>query len=133
MRVRIRLQTGPPLSRRKDPSRQAALALASLLSPAAVMVAVLAGWALAAERGWSGGFAFSSGPLADWRLWLAAALLLRAISYVLLRYGRSWRPRVPPIVDLAAEDPIRRDVAEGRDKRGGETQRSSRRGSAIIP
>jgi hypothetical protein len=97
------------------------------------MVAVLAGWALAAEKGWSGGFAFSAGPLADWRLWLAAAVLLRVISYALIRYGRSWRPRVPPIVDLAAEDPIRREIVERRENRHSEAHRSSRRGSAIIP
>lgn len=132
MRVRIRLQTGPPVPRHRDLSRRAALAAASLLSPAAVMTAVLAGWALAAEKGWSGGFAFSSGPWADWRLWLAGALLLRLAAYGLVRYGRSWRPLVPPIIDLAAEDPIRRDPAPA-EEREGDTHRPARRGSAIMP
>jgi hypothetical protein len=133
MRVRIRLQTGPLVARERDFSRRAALAAASLLSPAAVMLGVLAGWALAADRGWSGGFAFASGPLADWRLWLAGAVLVRLASYALVRYGRSWRRLVPPIIDLAAEDPIRRDVAPPHRNPDAETQRPLRRGSAIMP
>lgn len=133
MRVRIRLQTGPPVPRQRDLSRRAALAAASLLSPATVMAGVLAGWALAAEKGFSGGFAFSSGLLADWRLWLTLAVLLRLAAYFLVRYGRSWRPPVPAVIDLAAEDPIRRDTPPERDHRDGETHRPARRGSAIMP
>lgn len=134
MRVRIRLQTGPPVPRQRDLSRRAALAAASLLSPATVMAAVLAGWALAAERGFSGGFAFSSGVLADWRLWLAGAVLLRLAAHLLVRYGRSWRPPAPAIIDLAAEDPIRREATPPEpERRDPEAQRPGRRGSAIMP
>lgn len=111
MRVRIRLKHGPPVPRERDLSRRAALAAATLLSPAAVMVAVLAGWALAAGKGWSGEFVFSTGLLSDWRVWIAAAAVLRLTGILLSRYGRSWRPPTPPIVDFGAEDPIRRDIA----------------------
>jgi hypothetical protein len=122
-------------------SQRAALAAASLLSPAAVMAAVVAGWALAAARGWSERFFVSGGWGADWRLWVAVALLLRLAGILLDRYGRSWRPPKPPILDLSAEDPIRRDLGppdqprEQRTAAGdwGEPYRDAGRGSAIIP
>lgn len=141
MRVRIRLQYGPRVPRERDLSRRAALAAASLLSPASVMTAVAAGWALAAARGWSERFFVSGGLLADWRLWGALALLLRAAGILLDRYGRSWRPPKPPILDLGAEDPIRRDLGppdEPREERArteeiGGSYRDAGRGSAVIP
>ncbi len=141
MRVRIRLQYGPRVPRERDVSRRAALAAASLLSPASVMAAVAAGWALAAAKGWSERFFVSGGPLADWRLWLAVAVLLRAAGVMLDRFGRSWHPPKPPILDLGAEDPIRRDLGppeQPRESRGapdqaGDGYRDAGRGSAVIP
>jgi hypothetical protein len=141
MRVRIRLQYGPRVPRERDLSRRAALAAASLLSPASVMAAVAAGWALAVARGWSERFFVSGGLLADWRPWVAVALLLRAAGILLDRYGRSWRPPKPPILDLGAEDPIRRDLgppdepreARARTEEIGRPYRDAGRGSAVIP
>lgn len=141
MRVRIRLQYGPRVPRQRDLNRSAALAAATLLRPASVMAAVVAGWALAAEKGWSERFFVSGGMLADWWLWLAFALLLRAAAILLERFGRSWRPPKPPILDLGAEDPIRRDLGPPDEPReacapAAELERRYRdagRGSAIIP
>lgn len=141
MRVRIRLQYGPRVPRQRDLSRSAALAVASLLRPASVMVAVVAGWALAVAKGWSERFFVSGGLLADWRLWIAVALLLRGAGILLERYGRSWRPPKPPILDLGAEDPIRRDLGSPDEPREAcapaaeleQRYRDAGRGSAIIP
>lgn len=94
MVVRIRFRKGPRLVRKRRSNRKFALATAALLTPAAVMAAVLAVWRIAADMKWAGSFAISSGFFSHWQVWLAAAILLQLCSRVLNRYGRGDDPAV---------------------------------------
>jgi hypothetical protein len=89
MVVRIKFGKGPVI--RKDPkkNRRAAMALAALLDPAAVMAVALALWSIAAERKWVGNFAIDSGVFSHWETWLAVAAALELCALALNRYGKS--------------------------------------------
>ncbi|MFB3825404.1 MAG: hypothetical protein ACE15B_01500 [Bryobacteraceae bacterium] len=88
MRVRIRFGKGPKVERSGRKNRRAALAMGALLTPAAVMAAVLGCWRLAADLKMAGDFAISSGLFSHWQVWLASAAVLMVCSRALNHYGR---------------------------------------------
>jgi hypothetical protein len=88
MRVRIRLSRGPTVHRKRSKDRQLALALAALLTPAALMATALALWRLGADLKWTGEFAISDGLFSHWQVWFAMAVVLQLAAIVLNRYGR---------------------------------------------
>jgi hypothetical protein len=88
MVVRIRFSKGPVVKRDRKRNRHAALALAALLDPAAVIVLVIGLWRVAAELNWVGSFAISTGFFSHWEPWLAAASGLELCALALNRYGR---------------------------------------------
>jgi hypothetical protein len=91
MVVRIRFAGRPrPLKKRAQP-RRAALAIAALLTPAALMASVLGFWRIAADLKWTNSFAIPSGVFSHWEVWLGGAAVLQLCSYALNRYGRSGR------------------------------------------
>ena len=71
-----------------DLNRRLALALAVLLTPAALMAASLAFWRLAADLNWTGEFAIRNGPFSHWQTWIATAALLQIMASKLNRWGR---------------------------------------------
>lgn len=91
MVVRIRFARGPAVRKRNSDEGIANLAqaAAALLTPAAVMALVLGLWRIAADLKLTSSFYIASGPLSDWRFWLAAAVLLQVCSHYLNRYGKS--------------------------------------------
>jgi hypothetical protein len=92
MVVRIRFAKGPAVSRKRKPDEglaNLAMAVAALLTPAAVMALVLGIWRITADLKLTSRFYVTSGPFSDWRLWLGAAALLQLCSHFLNRYGRS--------------------------------------------
>lgn len=89
MLVRIRFGRGPKVERKRRKNRRVALALASLLTPAAVMAAALGGWRLAEDIRWASAFAIRQGLFSHWQVWFASAGLLQAGSHFLNRYGRA--------------------------------------------
>jgi len=91
MVVRIRFAKGPTLgTRNSERSRKAAaLAVAALLTPAALVASVLAAWRIAADLKFAGRFAIPSGIFSHWQVWLAFAAVLQLCSRMLNRYGRS--------------------------------------------
>lgn len=89
MIVRIRLGAGTRLVRGPRNNRRAALAMASLLVPVAVMASVLGIWRLAADLKMAGDFAIPNGLFSHWQVWIASALVLAFLSRLLNRYGRS--------------------------------------------
>ena len=89
MVVRIRFRRGPKLGHARGRTRRLALALGALLTPAAVMAAVLAAWRLAADLNWTNSFAISSGVFSHWQVWLGAAVVLQLCARALNRYGKS--------------------------------------------
>jgi hypothetical protein len=88
MKVRIRLRLGPAFAKHLERNRELASLTAALLTPAAVMAAVLGLWRLAADLQWTGEFVFSTGLLSHWQVWLMMAAGLRTCASVLNRFGR---------------------------------------------
>lgn len=87
MRIRIRLEEGPQFQPRRGKNRRLAGALAALLTPVAVMAAVLGLWRILSDMGWTGEFAISQGIFSHWQVWVALAALIEAVSILLNRYG----------------------------------------------
>jgi len=87
MIVRIQLQAGPKVKRARRKNRHVALALAALLTPAALVAGLLGFWRLAADLNLAGRFAISAGLFSHWQTWLGCATLLEAVAIVLNRYG----------------------------------------------
>jgi hypothetical protein len=88
MVVRIRFANGPIINKNRGRNRHAALAVAALLDPAAVIALVIGLWGIAAELNWVGSFAISSGFFSHWEPWLAAASGLELCALALNRYGK---------------------------------------------
>jgi hypothetical protein len=102
MRVRIRLSHGPRIQSKKRKNQHVALALASLLTPAAVTACVLAFWRLTADFKALGAFPITSGLFSHWQVWLAGAVALQLISILLNRYGNS-----QPVLRKSVKEPER--------------------------
>jgi hypothetical protein len=75
--------------RAQEPSRlqNAALAIASLLAPSALMAFTIAIWNLAANLHWTGDFFVSSGVFSHWESWLSVAALMVLFAWLLNRYA----------------------------------------------
>src|SRR5271168_2999069 len=82
VRIRLRKRTTRSKPRRNQP---VALAVASLLTPAAVMALVLAVWPLAAALKFTGAFPIGDGLFSHWQVWLALACTLQCTAIVLNR------------------------------------------------
>ena len=88
MIVRIRLGKGPTIRQERRKNRHVALAVAALLTPAAVMACVLSCWRLAADFQVTNEFPISSGLFSHWQIWFACAAVLQLSSFALNRYGK---------------------------------------------
>ncbi|HYL75336.1 MAG TPA: hypothetical protein VEU96_14080 [Bryobacteraceae bacterium] len=88
MIVRIRLGQGPTIQRKRRKNRHVALAIASLLTPAAVMAFVLACWRLAADFQAVNQFPITGGLFSHWQIWLACAAVVQLSALALNRYGK---------------------------------------------
>jgi hypothetical protein len=100
MLVKIRLRSGPKVQPRGRKNQHVALALASLLTPAAVMAYVLAGWRVAADLNVTGQFPITEGLFSHWQVWGAGAVVLHIGAIVLNRYGKA-----APLTPKTIEDP----------------------------
>ena len=67
--------------------QNAALAVASLLAPSALMAFTIAVWKLAANLHWTGDFFVSSGLFSHWESWLFVAALMVLLAWLLNRYA----------------------------------------------
>ena len=89
MIVRIRLQYGRPIGRKRGKNRHVALACAALLAPAALMAYVMGFWRLASDMGIAGEFAIT-GTFSHWQVWIAVAVGIHLVASALNRYGRGY-------------------------------------------
>ena len=87
MIVRIQLQVGPRVRRARRKNRHVALALAALVTPAALVAGLLGFWRVAADLNLAGQFAISAGLFSHWQVWLGCATVLESIAILLNRYG----------------------------------------------
>lgn len=108
MRVRIRLSHGPRIQAKNRKNQHVALALASLLTPAAVAACVLAFWRLTADFKATGAFPIANGLFSHWQVWLAGAATLQVASILLNRYGNS-----QPVLRKSVKEPERELVNSG--------------------
>lgn len=108
MRVRIRFHEGPRVHRRKGKNRHLAAAFATLLSPLAVMAAVLGIWRICADIGLTGEFAISRGIFSHWQVWLAIAVIVQVLAVLLDKYGTHDERRARP----GEEPPVRKVTVE---------------------
>ena len=99
MRVRIRLNRGPKVHQKRRKNKHVALAMASLLTPAAVMACVLAVWRLTADFKVTSQFPITAGFFSHWQVWVSAATVLQLVAVVLNRYGNS-----QPLIQKTVEE-----------------------------
>jgi hypothetical protein len=97
MLVRLRLETGQPLQRKRGKNRSLALGFAALLIPASLMAYALGFWRLASDLGLAGEFSVT-GIFSHWQVWIAMGVLLNLASVVLNRYGRGGVLRMPRVL-----------------------------------
>jgi hypothetical protein len=60
--------------------------LSALMAPAVFSAYAFAFWSLAGNLGWTDSFVFASGPLSNWLVWLAIAILVHVASSILKRH-----------------------------------------------
>jgi len=71
--------------------RNFALAISSLLTPAAVLGFTITVWSLGAGLHWTGAFFVSSGLFAHWQTWLIGSAALILVATLLNRYAAASR------------------------------------------
>ncbi len=72
-----------------DTAQQFSVLLSVLMAPAVFSAYAFALWSLAGNLGWTDTFVFASGPLSNWLIWLAIAVLVNLAASVLKRCTRS--------------------------------------------
>lgn len=77
------------MGQKRKRQRRIALALSALLTPAAVLAAVVGLWSIAADLNWTSRFAIPSGLFSHWQVWLGTAAALQLCSHALNRYARN--------------------------------------------
>jgi hypothetical protein len=88
MIVRIRFRVGPRVSGNRNLDSRLAYAVASLLTPAAVLCIVVALWRLLADLNITSEFMIRGGLLSHWQVWIAFGVAIQSASTYLDRYGR---------------------------------------------
>ena len=97
MVIRIRLEAGRPVERKRGKNRHLALAGGALLIPVSLMAYALGFWGLASDMGMAGGSGLQ-GIFSHWQLWMAGAVALNVASSILNRYGRSGEIEAPSVL-----------------------------------
>ena len=87
MEIRIRIRWTKPGETYRRRTQLTALALASLLAPAALVSFTMAFWRIAAAMRWTSAFVVSSGLFSHWQVWLVTAGILVLLAFALNRYG----------------------------------------------
>jgi hypothetical protein len=72
-----------------DTAQKFGALVSALMGPAVVSVYALTLWSLASNLGWTDTFVFSTGPLSNWLVWLAIAILVNLASGILRRRTQS--------------------------------------------
>src|ERR1700722_1139598 len=105
MVLRIRLQQGRPIQRKRTgKNRHVASAIGSLLAPVILMAYVLGFWRLASDMGLAGEFPFS-GLFSHWQVWIPLGAIVHIGSSVLKKYGQGEEVVVPKILTLPSFPP----------------------------
>jgi hypothetical protein len=68
-----------------DTAQKFGALVSALMGPAVVSVYALTLWSLTSNLGWTDTFVFSTGPLSNWMVWLAIAILVNLAAGILRR------------------------------------------------
>ncbi|MBV8867141.1 MAG: hypothetical protein JO210_17220 [Acidobacteriaceae bacterium] len=71
-----------------DTAQEFGALVAALMGPAVFSGYAFASWSLAANLGWTDTFPFGSGPLSNWLVWIAIAIMVNVAASVLRRHTR---------------------------------------------
>ncbi len=71
-----------------DTAQQFGAMVAALMGPAVLSVYAFVAWCLAANLGWTDTFVFKSGPLSNWMIWMALAVLTSLAAGILRKRSR---------------------------------------------
>lgn len=71
-----------------DTAQEFGALVAALMGPAVFSGYALAVWSLASNLGWTDTFFFNSGPLSNWLVWAALAILINVAASILRRHTR---------------------------------------------
>ncbi len=69
-----------------ETAQQFGALLSALMGPAVFSAYAFAAWSLASNLGWTDTFVFSTGPLSNWLIWVAIAILVNLASSILKRH-----------------------------------------------
>ena len=94
MTIRIRLNAGPKIKRSSGKNRNAALAIAALVTPATLLAFVLGFWRMSSDLGFTSAFPITTGLFSHWQVWMVIALAAQFFTSTLNRYGRDGRFRI---------------------------------------
>jgi hypothetical protein len=103
MVVRIRFNSGARVRQKRRKNQHVALAMASLLTPGALMACALAFWRLAADLKATGQFPIPDGLFSHWQVWLTLGVSLQFCATLLNRYGKP-----EAMLPESVEDPARK-------------------------
>ncbi len=89
MIVRLRFASGRRVRIAPGKNRHVALAVAALMTPATLMMFVMAAWRIGSDIQLATEFPINQGLWSHWHVWIAAALLSHLTSVLLNRYGKT--------------------------------------------
>jgi hypothetical protein len=69
-----------------DTAQEFGTLLSALMGPAVFSAYAFAAWSLAGNLGWTDTFVFATGPLSNWLVWLAIAIVVNVASSILKRH-----------------------------------------------
>jgi hypothetical protein len=69
-----------------DTAQEFGTLLSALMGPAVFSAYAFAIWSLAGNLGWTDTFVFATGPLSNWLVWLAIAIVVNVASSILKRH-----------------------------------------------
>ena len=88
----VRVRWRKPRTMQAPQFRNAALAIASLLMPSALIAFTVSFWSIAAELKWTSDFFVAAGLFSHWQVWLFAAGTLLALARLFNRYAERREP-----------------------------------------
>ncbi len=89
MIVKLRFATGRRVKIASGKNRHVALAVAALMTPATLMMFVMAMWRIASDIQLATEFPINEGVWSHWQVWIASAFLSHLTSVILNRYGKT--------------------------------------------
>jgi hypothetical protein len=89
MKIKLRFPPGATVKQTSGKNRHVALAVAALMTPATLVMAVMAMWRLGSDLQMMTEFPITEGVWSHWQMWLAAASASQVATVLLNRYGKT--------------------------------------------